>query len=79
MSWYTKTIMVLVKLLKVATNCCLNWDFFYGTLYCCVKYSNIEYQDDISKLITQNNSQKKMAKFGFEVKFHNLEYFEVEI
>ena len=26
-----------------------NWIFFHGALYCCVRYSNIEYQDEIFK------------------------------
>ena len=26
--WYTKTIIVLVKRLKVVAKCCLNWIFF---------------------------------------------------
>ena len=49
MLWYTKTIIFLVKRLKVVAKCCLNWIFFHGALYCCVRYSNIEYQDEIFK------------------------------
>ena len=47
---YAKTIIFFIKRLKVVIKCCLNWNFvFHGDLYCCVKYSNIEYQDEIFK------------------------------
>jgi hypothetical protein len=45
--WYTKTIIFLVKGLKVVAKSYLNWNFFYDDLYCCVKYSNVEYQVEI--------------------------------
>ena len=45
----TKTIIFLVKRLKVIAKCCLNWIFFHDTLYCCVTYSIMQYQDDIFK------------------------------
>ena len=46
--WYTETINFLVKRLKVVAKL-FNLDFFHGALYCCVMYSNIEYQDGIFK------------------------------
>jgi hypothetical protein len=47
--WCSTTKIVLVKLVKVLTKCCLNWVLFHGALYCCVRYSNIEYQDEFFK------------------------------
>ena len=41
---YTKTISFLVKGLKVVAKHYLNWHFSYDDLYCCVKYSNVDYQ-----------------------------------
>ena len=41
---YIKTIKFLFKHLKVVPKCCLK--FFHGTFYCCVRYSNIEYEDE---------------------------------
>ena len=47
---YAKIINVLVKRPKVIAKYCLNWIyFFHGALYCCVRYSHIEYQDEIFK------------------------------
>jgi hypothetical protein len=36
--WYTKTIIILVKPLKMVLECCLNCRKIYVALYCCVKY-----------------------------------------
>ena len=47
--WYTKTIFVLVKVLRVVAKCCLIWIIFHNDLYCCVEYCNVEYQIDIFK------------------------------
>ena len=44
---YTKTIIFLVKGLKVVAKSYLNWIFFYDDLYCCVKYSTVEYRVEI--------------------------------
>ena len=41
---YIKTIIFLVKRLKVIAKCCLYWIFFH-----LIRYSNIEYQDKIFK------------------------------
>jgi hypothetical protein len=57
--------MVLVKCLKVVEKCYLNWIFSLGALFCCLRYSNIEYQDDIFQNIIKKTAQKVMAKFGF--------------
>jgi hypothetical protein len=48
--WCIQIIIVLVKRLKVVAKCCLNWIFFHGALYCCVRYSTIEYQHKIFKI-----------------------------
>ena len=45
---YTKTIIFLVKCLKVVAKCCLNGILFHGTFYCCLKYSK-----PIIKIIAQ--------------------------
>jgi hypothetical protein len=43
--WDTKTIIFLVEGLNIIENCKKNkWDFIHDDLYCCVKYSNVEYQ-----------------------------------
>ena len=71
---YTKTNNFLVKHLKVVAKCCLNWVFvFLGALNCCLRYSNIEYWDEIFKII----SSKEMTKSGFGHRFHDLKYFKV--
>jgi hypothetical protein len=70
---YTKTMFFFVKSLKVVAKCCLDWIYFHDDLYCCVKYSKVEYQVEI--FIT---SLKAMAyKPMVERKFHDLKYFEV--
>ena len=53
--------------------------FFHGTLYCCVRYSNIEYQDEIFKTIIKSTAQKVMANYCFGHRVHDLQYFEVGI
>ena len=45
-----KTIIVLVKRLKVVAKCFLSWNFRPDALFCCAKHSNIEYQDEIQTL-----------------------------
>ena len=45
---YTK-IKILVKCLKIIELCCLNWVFLHSAVYCGVRYSNIEHQDEIYK------------------------------
>ena len=78
MFWCTKTIIFWVKYLKIIAMCCLNWIFFfYGGLYCHVRYLNIEYQDEIFKIfdIIKNITQKVMVEFGFGCRFHDLRYF----
>ena len=47
---YTTTMMFLVKLLKSSSKSVFfHFKTIYGSLYCCVRYSNIEYQDEIFK------------------------------
>jgi hypothetical protein len=65
----TKTIKLLVNHLKAVAKCCLNWVYFHGSIYCCVRYSNIEYQDEIFKLVIKNIIQKVVAKSGFGYRF----------
>ena len=51
-------------------------DFFlHGTLYCCVRYSNIIY----IKVIIISIAQRVLVKYGFGRRFHDLKYFEVRI
>jgi hypothetical protein len=47
---YTKTIMFLVKRLKVVAKCYLNWIFFHATLSFCVKYSNTKHLYEIFEI-----------------------------
>ena len=42
---YSETIIYLIKGLKVVAKPYLNWN--HDDLYCCVKYSNVEYQVEI--------------------------------
>jgi hypothetical protein len=44
---YIKTLIMLVKGLKVITKRCLNWISFHDDLCCCVEYSNVENQAEI--------------------------------
>ena len=46
----SKTITFWVKHLKLVATCCLNWDFFHSALYCCVRYRNTKFQDEIQNL-----------------------------
>ena len=51
---YQKSVLVFLnhsffgQTLKVVAKCCLI-EFFHGDLCCCVKRSNVEYQDEIFK------------------------------
>ena len=47
--WYTKTMIFLIKRLKVASSRCFNWIFFMKTSNNVLKYPNIEYQDEFFK------------------------------
>ena len=44
---YIKTIMFLVKGLKVVAMCCFQWVSFHDDLCHCVEYSNVENQVEI--------------------------------
>jgi hypothetical protein len=41
------TVKYMEKHQNVVAKCCLNWNFFHGTLYCHVRYSFTKYEDDI--------------------------------
>ena len=41
-----RKIIFLVIRLKVIEKRCLNWFLIHGAIYCCVKYSSMEYQDE---------------------------------
>ena len=45
-----------VKCSNQVEKCCFN---FHDALYCCVKYSNVECQDEIFKLLIKSNVQKQ--------------------
>ena len=42
---YTKTMIILVKGLKVVVNHYLNWIFFSDDLYCCVTFGHCNLKD----------------------------------
>ena len=78
--WYTKTIIFLGKMSKSSSKVLFQFGlFFHGALYCCVRYSHIEYQDEIFKTYCWKYYffQKVMAKSGFRCQFYDLKYFEV--
>ena len=54
-------------------------EIFHDDLYCCVKYSNVEYQVEIFKPYHESDAQNHMVEYGFELKFHDLKYYEVGI
>ena len=68
---WTKTVfqnlILLVKGLEVVAECCYNWGYFFqDDLYCCVKYSNVEYQVEIFKiLIIKSGAQKQRVEYEF--------------
>ena len=71
---YTETIRFLVKHLKVEPKDCLNWIcfifyylFLHGTLYRCVRYLNVEYQDEIFKHIIKCTTQKVITNLVLDV------------
>ena len=76
---YTKTIIFLVKGLKVVVKRCLNWISFHDYIRCCVEYSNVENQTEIFNNIIKSDAQKQMVEFGFGREFHDLNYFEARI
>ena len=49
MLWFPKAIIFLVLHLEVVAKCCPNLILFHDDLYCCNKYSNVAYQDEIFK------------------------------
>ena len=67
-----KPCLFWAKCLKIVEQCCLNWIIFHGIFYCYVQYSNIEYQDEIFKLIVKSTYEKVMANYGFKCRFRDL-------
>ena len=60
---YTKSINFMVKCLKTIAKCLLLLLLlFHGTLYYCVRYSNINYEMRSSKLFIKSIPQKVMAR-----------------
>jgi hypothetical protein len=53
--------------------------FCHDDMYCCIKYSNVDYQVEIFKTYQQNDAQKHMVKYEFEHQFDDLICFEVGI
>lgn len=51
--------------------------YFHGELHYFFKYSDLEYQDGIFKLVIKGRTQKQMTRFGFGRTFHDLNYFEL--
>ena len=58
--WYTKTIIFLVKGLRVVETYSLNWISFHGDVCCCVEYSNVENQVEIFNVIIKSDAKKKI-------------------
>ena len=78
----TKTILFLVKGLKVVAKRCLNWISFHDGLCCCVEYSNVESKLRFSILIIRTDAQKPIVEFSLGVDFItpiilNFEFFFV--
>ena len=46
---YTKTQLFLGETLKSSSKVLFKLDCFDASLYCCVRYSNIEYQGEVFK------------------------------
>ena len=49
MLWYTMSIMYFDETPRGSSTLFFKLDFINDALYCCVRYSNIEYQDEIFK------------------------------
>ena len=52
-------------MVKLVAKCYLNWNFFSQQPFYCVRFSNIEYRDEIFKAIIKSDGQKVMAKYSF--------------
>ena len=68
----------MVQRLKSGSKVLFIW-IFYGALYCCVRYSNIEYQHEFFNTMINSITQVVMAETGFGRRFYDLKYFEVGI
>ena len=54
-----------IFMVKLVAKCYLNWNFFSQQPFYCVRFSNIEYRDEIFKAIIKSDGQKVMAKYSF--------------
>ena len=76
--WYTKTIIFLVKGLKVVAKYRLNWIYFSIVTFTAVLNTQIENIRSRSlKRIIKSDAKKWMAKYGFGCRFNDLKYYEV--
>jgi hypothetical protein len=75
----TIAIFVFVQRPKDNSKVLFKLEFFDYDLYCCVEYSNVEYQVEIFKLIMKIDAQNHMIEYDFEHKFHDLNCYEVGI
>ena len=74
---YTKTIIFLVKGLKVVAKSYLNWNFFMMTSIVVLntQMQNIKLRSSI--LSIKSDAQKQMVESDFGCRFHDPNYFEV--
>jgi hypothetical protein len=73
---YTKTIVVLVKCLKVVAKYYSQWNLFMvPSIISSTHIKNIKMRS--LKHVIKNIVKKVMAKYGFGHRFHDLKYFEV--
>ena len=66
---FTKILIILVKRPRVVAKCCLNWICFHSVLYCYVKYSNIDYQDEFFKKYHLKNYSKGNGLLVLDIDF----------
>lgn len=65
---------------KEVAICCLNWMFCYGALYYCVRYWNLEYYDEIFKILPiKVMLTRNLRNFGIGHKFCDLEFCDLEM
>ena len=74
---YTKTTQCFGHMPKRSSKLLFELDFFHGNLYCCVKSSNIECQNEIFKTYHGKWYSKEMAKFGTGRKLCDLKHIKV--
>ena len=77
--WLTKTINLLVKGIKIVAKRCLNWIFSYDNLY---YWFNTQIYNIKLRFLILNikiNPQKQMVEYSVGHRFHDINYYEVEI